>query len=189
MDLTTITVQDFKTLFFRDFPYLPVWVSTKTYNTDDKVYYEVTSLFYTAKSDGVTSTPVTEADWDTATDDILNYVLDADITKALAEASINFNQSLFSTDEQITLAFLYLAAHFLAIDLQRSAQGVNSSGNYTAQAQSVGNVSETLYVPDKLANNPIYQLYTTTGYGMKYLNLVLPRLVGRVSVVAGDTNA
>lgn len=189
MDLTTITIQQFKDLFFRDFPYLPVWDNTSTYNTDNKVYYSVNTLFYKALNDGVTTVPTDTNDWIQYTDSVNNYVLDADIQKAYDEAMINFNQALFSTDAEITLAFLYLAAHFLVIDLRRSSQGINSKGDYSAQSQSVGNVSESLYIPDKLANNPVLQLYTTTSYGMKYLNLVAPRLVGRVGVVQSNTNA
>lgn len=55
--LTEKTVQGFKDLFFRDFPYLPVWDNTETYNTGNEVYYETTKLFYRALNDGVTSTP------------------------------------------------------------------------------------------------------------------------------------
>ncbi len=189
MDLNTITVQDFKDLFFRDFPYLNVWLSSAIYNTDDEVYYEVNKLFYRCLNDSVNTVPTNVTDWVQYSDSVYNYILDADIEKAFAEAKVNFNQALFSTDEEITLAFLYLAAHFLVIDIRNSSQGVNSKGNYNAQSQTVGNVSESLYIPDKIANNSIFQMYTTTGYGMKYINLVAPRLVGRVVAVRGAINA
>jgi hypothetical protein len=189
MDLDSIVVQDFKDLFFRDFPYLVIWDATKTYNTDKEVYYSTNELFYKCLNDGVTSLPTVTTDWDKITDDIYNYVLDADIEKAFTEAQVNFNQSLFGSDANIQLAYLYLTAHFLVVDLRRSSQGVNSKGDYSASSQSVGSVSESLHIPDKMANNPIFQLYTTTGYGMKYLNLVLPRLVGNVGVIRGNTVA
>lgn len=189
MDLTTITVDDFKNNFFRDFPYLNIWNSVSTYNTDNEVYYSTTDLFYKCLNDSVTSVPTTSADWERITDSIYNYVLNSGITKAFSEAQINFNQSLFANDAQITLAYLYLTAHFLVLDLRRSSQGINSMGEYTVQSQSVGSVNESLYIPDKIANNPLLQLYTKTGYGMKYLNLIMPRLVGNVRYVVGATNA
>ena len=39
--LLTLTVDDFKSLFALDFPYLPVWSSESFYNTDEEVYYDV----------------------------------------------------------------------------------------------------------------------------------------------------
>ena len=189
MDLSTITVEDFKDLFFRDFPYLNNWDNTATYNIDDEVYYTVTELFYKCLNNGVTSVPTDITDWEQKSDNILNYVLDKDIEHAFNEAQVNFNQSLFGTDDEITLVYLYLSAHFLVIDLRRSSQGVNSKGDFVAQSQSVGNVSESLKVPDVFANNPVFQLYTTTGYGLKYLNLAAPRLVGNIKTVEDRTNA
>lgn len=187
--IQTCTIQDFKDLFYRDFPYLNIWDSTKTYNTGDKVYYSVTSLFYQCLNNSVTSIPTETFDWSLIEDNLLNYVLDKDIEKAFDEAAINFNESLFSTEDEIKLAYLYVSAHFLVLDLRRSAQGINSKGDFVSESQSVGNVSESLSIPDKIANNPHFQLYTTTGYGMKYLNLVMPRLTGRVNVVKGAVNA
>ena len=123
MDLTTITTSDFKTHFFRDFPYLNEWDETEPYNTDDQVYYSVNGLFYKALSDGVTSIPTNTGDWERVTDSINNYILDADITKAFSEAQFNFNQSLFGSDDNIQIGYLYLTAHFLVLDIRRSGQG------------------------------------------------------------------
>jgi hypothetical protein len=189
MDLTTILPQNFKDLFYRDFPYLNVWDPAKTYNTGTKVYYSVTELFYTCKKDSVTSVPTTTTDWDAASDSIYNYILDADINKAFSEAQIIFNQSLFGSDANLTIAYLYLTAHFLVVDIRRSSQGLASKGDFLAQSQTVGAVSETLSIPSNMASNPIYQLYLTTGYGSKYLNLAMPALVGRVRIAYGATVA
>ncbi len=189
MDLTTITTQDFKDLFYRDFPYLNIWSDTETYNTDDVVYYETTKLFYKCLNDSVSSVPTDTDDWERTTGSIYNYVLDADITKAFIEAKQLLNQSLFNDNEGITLGYLYLTAHFLVLDLQRSSQGINSRGTILAQSQSVGSVSESGYLPDKMYNNIIFQQYLMTGYGYKYLNLVMPKLVGNVFCIEGGTNA
>lgn len=189
MDLTTINYTDFKDMFFRDFPYLNIWAVSETYNTDDEVYYSVNGFFYRCLNDTVSTVPTDTNDWLKITDTVNNYILDADIQKAFIEARMNFNQSLFASDTEIQLAYLYLTAMYLVVDLRNSSQGINSKGLYNAQSQSVGNVSESLHIPDAIVKNPAYHIYTTNGYGMKYLSFVLPKLVGNVGTVTGGTNA
>jgi len=189
MNLDDITIQDFKNQFFRDFPYLNIWDNTKTYNIGNVVYYSITELFYKCKTNGTTSIPTTTENWDWIEDNIYNYILDIDITKAQTEAKSLFNQSLFSTESEIKLAFNYITAHFLAIDIRRSGEGINSKGEYLTNSQSVGSVSESKSIPTSISENPYFNIFTSTGYGQKYIGLVLPRLIGRISVVAGATNA
>lgn len=190
MDLNSITVSDFKSQFVRDFPYLPVWSATKTYNQGAIVYYEANELFYKALSNGVSSVPPdTPSEWELYSDDIYNYVLDADITKAFAEAKILFNTGLFETDSQIQLAYLYLTAHYLVNDIQTANQGLQSSASFPVNSRSVGSVSESYSIPDRYLKDPAMSFYTRSGYGLKYLSLVLPKLVGNVISVQGKTQA
>lgn len=116
-----------------------------------------------------------------------DYVMDADITKAYAEAGINFNEGLFSTDDQLKISFLYLAAHYLVNDLQTSAQGLGSGSMFPVSSRSVGPVSETYAVPDWIAKDPVWSMYATTRYGLKYISLVKPLLIGNVVVYEGAT--
>ena len=189
--LTEKTVQGFKDLFFRDFPYLAVWDNTETYNTGNEVYYETTKLFYRALNDGVTSTPDTVADWEKYEDDTENYILDADITKAFMEAQMSFNESIAPNTQggcdEILHTFYYLTAHYLVKDIQASQKGVNSNGEYAIQSKSAGNVSVSYDIPEIYKNNPMLNFYTTTAYGVKYLNLVYPQTVGNVFAVNGAT--
>lgn len=192
MDLTTITVDDFKSQFSRDFPYLPVYDNTALYNSGDRVYYETTLLFYDALVNGVTGITPDSGDpnWSTAvSDSINNYVLDNDIERAFIEAQINFNQSLFSSDAQIKLSYLYLTAHYLVMDLRNSKAGVSSTGEWNVSGRSVGSVSESYSLPAKLSDNMVLNYYTKSGYGQKYLSLIVPRLLGGVYSVGGGTNA
>ena len=46
MDLSTITVDDFKALFTRDFPYLNEYDNAELYNAGERIYYTTTKLFY-----------------------------------------------------------------------------------------------------------------------------------------------
>lgn len=189
MDLSLITVQDFKDLFTRDFPYLPVWVNTKLYNKDAIVYYNITELFYKALINGITpgTLPTNPADWVLYPDDIYNYVLDSDITKAFAEAKQNFNQALFTTDENIIQGYLYLTAHYLCKDIMNANAGLQSLGNGPVTSRRVGSVAESYQIPKYFSDNPLYLYYNSTGYGQKYLAMIMPNLCGNVISVCGTT--
>ncbi len=190
MDLSTITVADFKAHFRRDFPYLPEYDNAKLYNAGSRVYYSPTELFYDCKANGTTGTlPTDAAAWDVvADDDIDNYILDEDIEKAFSEAKIGLNQTLFSSDENITLGYLYLTAHYLVNDIRASIGGLAGKGVFALTSRSVGNVSESYGIPQAYLDNPIYQFFTQSPYGLKYLALVLPNLVGNIGHVAGATS-
>lgn len=147
MDLATITVEDFKAKFIRDFPY---W---------SPVYSDVAT----------------------------NYILDADIENAFAEAQVVFNQALFGDDAEIRLAYLYLTAHYLCIDMANANAGLSSAGSFPVASRSVGSVSESYMIPDAFKDNPSLMAYMKTGYGSKYLSLVLPKVVGNVVATLGWT--
>lgn len=115
------------------------------------------------------------------------YIIDADISKAIAEAGFNFNAGLGGTDGQVTAMFMYLTAHFLVTNIKLSSKGLASQGAGILQSTSVGSVSVNYAIPEKYLKSPILAQYTTTGYGMKYLEMVMKYLVGRVNNVAGTT--
>jgi len=192
MDLSTITVDDFKAQFRRDFPYLPVYDNAELYNTGNRVYYPTTKLFYDCLADGVTgippSPPVDPAKWVKVIDDVDNYIQDQDITNAFAEAMLVFNQGLIQgTDAQVKLVFLYLAAHYLVNDIRAAQRGINGIGAFMVTSRSVGNVAESYGIPQAYLNDPLLAFYTQSTYGLKYLSLILPKLVGNVGVVWGGT--
>lgn len=143
MDLSTITVDDFKAQFVRDF-------------------------IYGASSDAV---------------------MDTDIIRAFAEASIALNQSLYSTDAIIKMMYLYLTAHYLVLDLRASNANIEGGGFFPVNSRSVGSVSESYSIPQIYNENPLFAIYAQTQYGMKFLSLTLPLLVGNVISVYGGTSA
>jgi hypothetical protein len=189
MDLSTITVADFKALFFRDFPFLPTYDASKIYNLDAVTYYSTTDLFYKALQNGVVGvTPGTDANkWVIYPTSYYNYVLDGDITKAFSEAKVNFNQGLFSDDDEIKLGYLYLTAHYLVNDLKAAKGGVNASAFMLATGRTVGSVSEQYSIPQFLVDSPMFAFYAQSAYGMKYMSLIGPSLIGNVGVVFGAT--
>ena len=179
-----ITVEDFKSQFYRDFVFISTWVAG-TYNTGDQVFYDINNKFYEAIQDGVASVPTTVVDWKEISP--IGLVSDKDITNAYAEACVNFNSSLFSDPDETKLAYLYLAAHYLVNDL--NAGGIESAGSSPVASRSVGNVSESYSIPQWQLENPIFSFYTKSSYGLKYLNLVLPKLTANMGTVAGCTSA
>ena len=115
------------------------------------------------------------------------YVTDADINKAFTEALANWNDSLFPDDTTRQVAFLQLSAHFLATDLQAASQGAGSTTLFPVVSRTAGPVSETYNAPLWLQHDPVMSSYATTRYGMTYIALVKPLLIGGMMVICGDT--
>jgi len=138
------TIEDFKSYFFRDFPY----------GTD-----------------------------------MNTSVLDQDIAKAYGQTNVNINQALFSNQQDYNIGYLLLAAHFLVVDLRMSSQGISGSYSWVTTSKSVGSVSESFQVPQRILDNPEFAQLAQTNYGAKYLQLLLPRLSGQMFWVAGRTHA
>lgn len=116
----------------------------------------------------------------------LSGITNADITKAFAEAMFVFNKELF-TESEVKLAFMYLAAHYLVIDLKNSSTGLKGIFNGLMSSKSVGSVSVGYTMPSWITDNPLYSLIAQTPYGVKYLSLVIARCVGNFGVVNGAT--
>ena len=175
-----ISPDEFRNFFPRFTPvYLPVYVEGKTYFNGDIVYYN--ELFYQCRVKNTVEFPTVKTDWKLINQDVLNYTRDEDIENAMAEASVNFNESLFD-DEQAKLIFLYLTAYYLTYDLQ-NATGAVQTGVITSK--SVGSVSESYGIPTSFLNNPMYSLYAKNGYGLKYLSLIIPYLQGNLLFYKG----
>lgn len=168
----TVTVEQFKKYFFRDFPFLPLYEEGKTYWKDDVVYVEPD--FYKSLIDNNTQ-PVTDADsWTKTKGDIYSYVTDADIERAMSQAYLNRNPRFGGDDEERINIYLHLIAFYLVMDIQNASGGVNSSYSGLVASKSVDGVSVSYNFPQWMVNNPIYSLYSQNGYGMKYLSLILP---------------
>lgn len=119
--------------------------------------------------------------------DNIEYIVDADITRAISDAQMDFNESLFGEDAQITNAFMYLAAFHLVSNLQNSAMGLNAQAKFPIQSTSAGGVSVNYQIPEKYLKNPVIAAYAQNGYGLKYLSFALPKAVGNVEMSEGTT--
>ena len=184
-DNIEVTTDDFKKLFTRDFPYLPLYVEGKTYFKDDEVYFN--SNFYKSLIDGNTTEPTDTTNWEIVKDSVDNYIQDSDIMRAFKEAKVNFNAGLFGDDDTIKMVFLYLAAHYLVIDLNNAMNPMAMGFMGFTQSKSVGSVSQSFALPDFVTKNAALSQYMQTGYGAKYVSLIYPYLVGNVLFFKGKT--
>lgn len=181
----TVTIEQFKEYFFRDFPYLPVWTEGKIYFTDDIVYYE--NNFYKSLLDSNTSLPTNTEAWQAIAGNMQNYVTDADITRAMSQAYVNANYKFGNTDEERIMIYLHLIAFYLVMDWQNASGGVNSSYAGLVASKSVGDVSVSYNFPQWMINSPLYSLFSSNGYGMKYLSLIIPYLSVTILFSTGRT--
>ena len=110
-------------------------------------------------------------------------VMDQDITNALTAAGMNTNVELWSTQAEYTYASNLAAAHFLVTNLLAAAQGLRGQGEWLVQAKSVDQISTTYAIPERILNSPTLAQFSKTTYGMQYLHLLAPRLVGNVMAI------
>lgn len=172
----TVTIEQFKAKFPNDFPYFPLYNGTKTYYEGDIVYMCNDDFFYRSTVDFNTSIPGQSETWVKTKANTSDYITDEDILKAMAQAKISGNEKFGSdTDEKIFI-YLHLVAFYLVMDWKNSHAGVTSAYAGFTASKSVGDVSESYNFPTWLMNSPLFSLYSTNGFGLKYLSLILPYL-------------
>jgi hypothetical protein len=132
--------------------------------------------------------------------------MDRDIQNGLNTAVSLFNPALFDTSpigtppnltSESLNAYLYLAAHFLVTALQTvgglsikagvGSPGLRSQGEGIVSNKSAGGVSVGYVWPSTVTDNAALFQLTKTQYGQTYLQILLPRLVGNVSAVFGES--
>lgn len=183
--ICNVTVEDFKALFSRDFPYLPEYNELKAYFKGDVVYYD--NNFYKSLIDANLTAPSNTTNWALTNETTDNYIQDSDIERAFQEASVNFNAKLFPNCNTAEMVYCYLAAHYLVIDLNNASNPLALGVMGFTQSKSVGSVSESYGIPQWIINSRTLGLYAQTGYGRKYLSLILPYLTGNFIFTPGRT--
>ncbi len=110
----------------------------------------------------------------------LELVRDVDVQNAFTQADVNFNEGLFTAQPSYQESYLQLAAHFLCLNMIAASQGVGGSAQWLTIAKGIAGVTEGFVVPDRIAKSPFLSMISKTSYGMTYLNLIQPLLVGNV---------
>lgn len=117
------------------------------------------------------------------------YVQDSDIEKAFLQTDANFILGCFHSQESFTIAYMNLAAHYLVMAFRTASAGMVGTFSWAATSKSVGSVSVSNTVPQKILDNPLFGYLAATNYGTEYLISIIPCLVGRVFTVPGRTHA
>jgi hypothetical protein len=150
----------------------------------------------------VTTPPATIADFKDRFDRdfifglTLDTVRDKDITNALTQAATVFNAELWTTEE-VKEAFLMASAHFVELNVRAAGglsavnmgRAVNSTGDGVIQSKSVGGVSISYAIPDKVQQSAVLSPLMKTNHGQLYLQMVAPRLAGNMFLVMGRSEA
>lgn len=183
-----------------EFPDARPWVPPIAYKTGDKVVAVVNYKVgvWESAMDGNYFNPAAGAmipdqdpevpAWEESEDDteeLADVILDADIMRAMGEASFKFNPHLFCKERGETI-FLYLTMFFLVYDRQMANSGMN--GNSAAGPvihRTVGKMSVS-YAESKLFSNyPSYEFLSSNDYGRKAFNLMMPYLRAGVRILRG----
>lgn len=115
----------------------------------------------------------------------IDQVSDADISRAILEARMNFNEKLFDNDDEKKLIYLYLTAYYLVVDINNTnTQGASNNGGLVTYRQ-VRNVAESFKIPKWVEENPMLSQFAQNGYGLKYITMIYPYLIGNMGVVPG----
>lgn len=116
-----------------------------------------------------------------------DQVSDAEIARAMAEAGMNYNEAILTCCESKKIIFAYLTAYYLVVDINNAnTQGASNNGGLVTYRQ-VRNVAESFKVPKWIEENPMLSQFAQNGYGLKYITMIYPYLIGNVGVVPGAT--
>jgi len=122
--------------------------------------------------------------------DLNKFIQDSDVSNAFLRTNPKFNEEFFTdTQEEYTLGYLYLSAHLLVMSLRASNAGFTSSFNWGATSTSVGSVSESRNLPGNIMTNPLWAWLVSSNYGVEYLMMVIPNLIGNFGIALGRTQA
>lgn len=117
-----------------------------------------------------------------------NNVKDADIQSGLDQSYAFANPDLFCNQADFTNASLFLAAHFMVLDLRMAMEGLYSEWLWPTQSKGAGNMDQSFAIPDEILENPEYAMLASTAYGTRFIFLVYPKIRGQIFTVAGATH-
>ena len=112
---------------------------------------------------------------------------DKDINEAIDEALCIINQDLYPLENDNKIgkkALLYLTAHYLTKILDSTDN--DGQSDFVQSSRSVGAISESLLIPEWMQED-IFAMFTSTSYGIMFLNITKPYMDGAVYTVSGKT--
>lgn len=115
-------------------------------------------------------------------------VTDFDLAQAFT-AAFNFNISpgLFGSQAAFTYALNLLAAHQLCSVIRAGASGLFGQPDWLLSSKSAGDVASSFSIPDRVKRSPIFARLSKTTYGMQFIELVSPQIIGNLQAFHRDT--
>lgn len=110
-----------------------------------------------------------------------------DILKAFQQANAQINAKRYLTQQSWNNGSLWLAAHYLCVNINNSSQGLNGQFNWGEQSKSAGGISQSFAIPPAISNSVVFNAFTKTTYGAAWVIDIYPRLTGGMSSVEGWT--
>lgn len=108
-------------------------------------------------------------------------VTDYDIVAAFnAARAFNMTQSLLPSQQTFTYAYNLLTAHYLCENLQAAGLGLGGKAEWVTNSKTVGNVTESYSIPDRILKSPYLSKISKTTYGAQFLELMSPQLIGNM---------
>ncbi len=116
-------------------------------------------------------------------------VTDTDIAQAYQLTNEFINETFFKNQGSYNIGYFNLAAHYLVTAIQVSGAGLYVTGAMGGieTSKSVGSVSQSFQIPEIYLKNPMYASFTGTPYGLRYLQMISPYMIGRMAYVRGST--
>lgn len=116
-------------------------------------------------------------------------ITDFDLARAYTAAvQFNISQALFGTQAAFSYAVNLLAAHYLCQTVQAGATGLGGKAEWLTNAKTIGNVTESYAIPERVLRSPYLAKLSKTTYGAQFLELVSPLLIGNFQAFHGITH-
>ena len=117
---------------------------------------------------------------------VTGFVKDADIEEAMREAATIVPDGTPMACNEYQMAFLLMTAHWVISDWQAKNLGMNASGaSGILTGRAAGKMSASYAVSPLLQQNPLWQPYLTTPWGVKAIAILARYNVGNVMFVQG----
>lgn len=170
------------------------WAKPISYSVGDRVIAQDATTFkfyvYESTVDDNYADPSTTTDSEqNDVGDISAVILDSEIAEAMTEAKFKFNCALFPDLAERKTAFSLLVAFFLSYDRQMAATGIESGYKGIPASKKIGEMSISYMAdPSMTSGSELAAFFARNPYGLKYYNLIRPRLKAMAITIGRTTS-
>lgn len=188
----TLTIQEFKDYFIRDFDYnaYSAWSVSTPYIVNNEVYDISNYLVYKCLADNTGLQPKNNPpQWQNLNIDVKNFILDTDIQKAIDPALASSPYVIENCIPDINIqkkAYLLLSAHYLYIQSSNLSGSISQGFITSASAEGL---SRSFQIPNFFNNDESKFYYSQSKYGLEYMQLVeFYKGLGYMDIVLQDSS-